>query len=178
MRRLAFPLAAALLVVAGLAACAAPATPEAMAPRGAIVAAARPLPYTVSVVTRGGSETSTVGSTNVSDADLKAAVESAIRESRAFREVVPDGGDDRLTVTVVQLSKPSIGFDFTVTMETAWTLVRASDQQVVLRKVVSGTHTASTKDSFVGAKRLQVAVEGAARRNIEQGLAEIAGLGL
>jgi len=165
--------AAALLV-----GCAAPAAPGAMMPPAATVPAPHQFPYTVSVATRGGAATDPMLSTNVSDADLRAAVESAIRDSRVFREVVSEGADYRLSVTVVQLTKPFVGFDFTVTMETGWTLVRAQDQQVLLRKVVSGTHTATMSESFIGAKRLELAVEGAARRNIEQGISALAALDL
>jgi hypothetical protein len=41
------------------------------------------------------------------------------------------------------------------------------------RKAITGAHTATMSDAFVGVKRLQLAVEGAARANITQGLTGI-----
>jgi hypothetical protein len=68
--------------------------------------------------------------------------------------------------------------NFTVALEAGWSLVRTSDSKVVLRQVIKSSHTATMGDSFAGVKRLQLAVEGAARANIEQGLAAIAALDL
>jgi hypothetical protein len=136
-------------------------------------------PYSVGVTTAGGAETSALGSTNIGNPELKAAIEKSIVDSRLFREVVQgQGGEYRLSVTVVQISKPVFGFDFTVSMEAGWSLVRMRDNQVVLRKAITSSHTATMGDAFAGVRRLQLAVEGAARSNIEQGLAAIAALDL
>jgi len=123
-------------------------------------------------------DSATTGS-NVSDADLKAALEASITETRVFREVVQGrSGDYELTVSVTQLSKPMFGFSFTVEMEAGWTLTRVSDGRQVWRKAITSTHTVSANAAFAGATRLRMAVEGAAKANISQGLAEIGGLAL
>jgi hypothetical protein len=131
------PLAAvaAALAIAGLAGCAAPAQRENMA--AAPLASGKKLPYTVAVQTRGGQDTGALDSSNVSNADLKSAIESSIANSRLFKTVVQGkDGDYDLTVTVTQLTKPTFGGAFTVTLETGWSRVRTTDKSVVLRKAV------------------------------------------
>jgi hypothetical protein len=164
-------LAALALVatVALLTGCASPASKENM--EAPALATAKQYPYSVSVTTRGGSETDAAGSSNVSDADLKAAIEASISKSKLFKTIVPGkGGDYELNVGVTEMKKPLFGGSFTVEMEAAWSLTKVSDKSVVLRKSVRSSHTATMSDAFVGVKRLQLAVEGAVRNNISQGL--------
>jgi len=160
-------LAATVIMLSG---CAAPANQQAMAVSEP-VKIVKQHPFTVSVTTSGGSETSSMGSSAIANADLKAAIEKSILESKVFKEVVQgNAGQYQLNVAVTQIDKPTFGASFTVTLETAWSLVRTSDKQVIWRKAITGAHTATMSDAFVGIKRLQLAVEGAARANIEQGL--------
>lgn len=163
-------LLAAALVLAG---CATPATQQSMTVTKP-VAANNQHPFTVSVTTTGGAETSLAGSSNISNEDLKTAIETSIKESKLFKEVVAgSAGQYQLNVAVITLDKPIFGTSFTVTLETAWTLVRAADKAVVWRKVIKGAHTATMSDAFVGVTRLRLALEGAARANIEQGIAGV-----
>jgi hypothetical protein len=169
------PLGAVVLVAAAavLAGCASPAVKENMAATPTV--ATKKLPYSVRVETRGGAETGAMDSSNVSNADLKAALEASIAKSGLFKTIVQgkDGGDYELTVTVTQLTKPIFGGAFTVTMETGWSLVKVSDKSVVMRKGIKSQHTAELSDSLVGVTRLRLALEGAVRNNIAQGLQAI-----
>ena len=161
--------------VVGLSGCASTATREAMlvgAP------ATKNYPYSVSVQTRGGTETSAMTGSTVSNEELKAAVEGSIMQSKLFKSVVQGGnGDYEITVIVTQLTKPVFGASFTVEMEAGWALTKVSDKAIVLRKVVKSAHTATLDDAIVGATRMRIAVEGAARKNIAQGLQAIADFG-
>ena len=117
--------------------------------------------------------------TNISDADLKAAIEDAIANSKLFKTVVQgNNGDYQLSVRVTSLTKPIFGTTFTVDMETAWSLTRMSDRSSVMRKSVKSTGTATMGEAFVAVTRLRLAVEAAARDNIAQGLQAMAGLDL
>lgn len=165
---------AALVVLAG---CAAPASRESMVVSA--VPAAKKFSSSVAVEAKGGADTGAMDSSNISNADLKAAIESSISQSGLFRAVVQgNAGDYELTVTVIQLTKPIFGASFTVDMEAAWVLTRSSDHSIVWRKSVKSSHTASMSDSLVGVTRLRLAVEGAARDNISQGLQAIGALSL
>ena len=164
--------AAGVFVLGG---CASAAHKENMAAEP--LASARKLPYSVSVTTAGGQETGAMDSSNVANADLKAAIEDSITRSSLFKSVVQGrNGDYDLTVTVTQLDKPLFGASFTVTVEAGWSLVRASDKSVVMRKAIKTSHTAAMGDSLVGTTRLRLAVEGAVRKNISEGLRAISAL--
>jgi len=168
----AFVAASAIAILAG---CASGAHREGMA--AAPLASTKKLPHTVSVTAAGGQETGAMDSSNVSNADLKAAIEDSITRSNLFRNVIQGrGGDYDLAVTVSQLEKPIFGGAFTVTVEAGWSLVRTSDKSVVLRKAIKTSHTAEFSDSLVGTTRLRLAVEGAVRKNITEGLQTIAAL--
>ena len=170
-------IAAIGMSLALLASCATPASREGTAITER--APGKPIAGTVSVETRGGAETDGLASANIADADFKAAIESSIVKSSLFKSVVPGkGGDYELSVVVSQLSKPLFGANFKVDMETGWSLVKAADKSVVMRKVIKSSHTATMGDAFAGVTRLRLAVEGAARNNISLGLQAIAELGL
>jgi hypothetical protein len=169
-------IAAIVASVALLAGCAAPASRESMAVPAVAV---KKFPYTVTVDTAGGADTGAMDSSNISNADLKAAIESSISQSGLFKSVIQGkGGDYDLTVTVTQLTKPMFGASFTVSMEAGWVLTKASDKSILLRKVVKASYTGGAFDSLVGVTRLRLAVEGAARNNITQGMQAIAELNL
>ena len=68
----------------------------------------------------------------------------------------------------MRLSKPVFGWAFTVELEVAWSLTDRRDGTVLLRRAIVSSGTASVADAFVGATRLRLAVEAAARSNIEQ----------
>lgn len=168
-------LAGAVLALGG---CASPAEKQAMTvdKQTAVV---KKHPYSVAVMTSGGAETGAMTSSNVGNAELKGAIEDSIRETKVFREVVEGkNGQYELAVNVITLSKPSFGFSFTVDMEAGWTLTRLDDRKVVLRKAVASSYTASATAAFAGTTRLRLAVEGAAKANIAQGLAAIGELDL
>lgn len=168
---------AAAAAVAGLAGCAAPAHKESMAAAPATIV--KKLPYSVNVSAKGGADTGAMDSSNIANADLKAALESSIAKTGLFKSVVQGaGGDYELTVTVTQLTKPLFGGAFTVTLETGWSLVKTSDKAVAMRKAIKSAYTAALSDSLIGVTRLRLAVEGAVRDNISQGLQAVSELPL
>lgn len=164
------------LTVINLVGCAAPASKESMLPS---LTLSKKHPHSVAVETKGGNETDSMDSSNISNADFKAAIETSIVNSGLFKNVVQGkNGDYELTVNVIQLSKPLFGLDMKVDLETTWSLIKTSDKSAVMQKVIKTTHTATPSDAFVGMTRLRMAVEGAARENIAQGLKAISELGL
>lgn len=160
-----------------LSGCASPADRAAMTPQNLNIT--KHHPYSLQVQTGGGSETGAMESSNIADADLKAAIEDAIKQSKLFKTVVQGSdGDYELRVSMTSLSKPLFGGTFTVEMETAWTLTKVSDQSVAMRKAVQSSGTATMGEAFAGVTRLRLAVEKAASANIRQGLQAIAALNL
>ena len=164
--------AAFIFVLTG---CASPAKREAMIPQGA--AASKSHPYSINVQTSGGAETGAMDSSNISDADLKAALEDAITQKRVFTKIVQGSDADyELSVHIISLSKPILGATFTVDMEAAWTLTKIADNSIVMRKAIKSIGRATMGDALVAVVRIRVAVENAARDNIDQGLKEIMAL--
>lgn len=170
-------LACSALLVIGLAGCASSANKDAMV--AANLQTLKKHERSVSVRTAGGAETTAMDSSNIADADLKAAIEESIIQSRLFQSVVQGkDGDYDLAVSIVRLDKPIFGLTFTVDMEATWVLVKQSDKSIVLKKSIQSTSTASFSDAAAAVTRLRLAVERAAKANIEQGLQAISGLTL
>jgi hypothetical protein len=133
----------------------------------------------VSVQVSGGKETSSVRSSQISDKDFTQALRESIEKAGLFAQAVEaSGGTYRLEAYIGELTQPFIGFDMSVTMEVTYTLTDTRSQQIVLKKPISVTHTATTRDSMIGVKRLQLANEAAARKNIEQAITEMSKLKL
>lgn len=166
-----------ILLSIGLSGCSSPANREAMTPQNLVVG--KHYPYSVQVKTSGGMETGAMDSSNISDADLKLAIEDAISQSKLFKSIVQGSdGNYELSVRVVSLSKPVFGATFTVEMEGAWSMTKVSDKSVALRKSIKSSGTATMGDAFAAVTRLRLAVEHAAKDNIAQGLKAIGELNL
>lgn len=169
-------LLAALAIAMLLGGCATPAAQQGMA--APVTAAARQHPHAVSVAVSGGSETGALDSSNIGNAELKAAIEQSIAASGLFKAVLQGEAPYALSASIVQLRKPLFGGTFTAELEVGWTLLRGADRTIVWRKVLPSQGTATMGDSLVGVTRLRLAVERAAQDNIRQALAELAALSL
>lgn len=165
------------IVVVAVSGCASSANKEAMVPQNMQVAQKHD--RTVSVKTAGGAETTAMDSSNVADADFKAAIEQSIAQSKVFKSVVQGkDADYDLLVSIVHLDKPVFGLTLTVNLEATWVLVKQSDRSVVMKRSIRSSHAATFGDAAAAITRLRLAVEGAAKKNIEQGLQEVAALSL
>lgn len=169
---------AAVALVLVLAGCASPASREGMALQNP--AFGKQFPYSVRVQTSGGADTGAVDTINISDADLKAAIEEAVVQSKLFAAVVQGkgGSDYELNVRVISLSKPLFGGTLTVEFEAAWSLTRVEGRSVVMRKSVKSSGSVTMGEAFAFVTRARLAVEAAARENISLGLKTISGLDL
>lgn len=150
--------------------CATPSKPEGMVPTTAI---AGQHAKTTSVVVAGGSETSSLGKSQISNEAFQQAIAMSIEKNKTFSSVVKGaGGDYQLAVTVVSMDQPSFGLSFTVKMEAAWSLKKA-DGTVVMQESIKSEGTAGVGDAFAAVERLRLANEYAARANITAGLEKI-----
>jgi hypothetical protein len=161
-------LCAAVTVIAG---CATASKPEAMVPTTPVAGIHHA--QTTSVVVAGGSETSAMGKSQISNEAFQQAIVQSIESSKTFSSVVKGaGGDYQLAVTVVSMDQPSFGLSFTVKMEAAWSLKKA-DGTVVMQESIKSEGTAGVGDAFAAVERLRLANEGAARANIAAALEKI-----
>jgi hypothetical protein len=168
------PLLACAFLFAG---CSTPASQEAMVP--AAFSPVKKHSQTVSVSVSGGRETNPLGKAQIDNAAFAKALTQAIENSGIFSKVIEgEKGNYLLVVNVFSLDQPSIGGNFTVHMETGWTLKRADNGVVVWQEAIRSQHTATMGDALVAVTRLRLATEGAAKNNIAQGLEKISKLAL
>jgi len=154
--------------------CATASKPEAMIPTASVAGTKHA--QTASVVVAGGSETSALGKSQISNQAFQQAIVASIEKNKTFSSVVKGAnGEYRLAVTVVSMDQPSFGFSFTVKMEAAWSLKKA-DGSVVMQESIKSEGTAGATEAFAGVERLRLANEAAARANIAAGLAKIGAL--
>jgi hypothetical protein len=107
------------------------------------------------------------------------ALRSSLEQSRLFRKALSDSqGHYQLQATVVQLNEYIFGLDMTASMAVSYILARTSPKEPLWEKTINSSHTAGMSDSVISITRLQRATEGAARKNIERALQEIAALRL
>lgn len=175
--RNALAIAGSVLVIVGLSGCASSANRDAMV--ASDVQLAKKHDRSVVVRTGGGAETTAMDSSNIADADLKGAIEDSIIKTQVFKSVLQGKDSDYdLAVSIVKLEKPVFGLTFTVNMEATWVLVKQSDKSVVLKKSIQSSSSATFSDAAAAVTRLRLAVEGAAKRNIEQGMQALSALSL
>ena len=163
-----------LLIIAG---CAAPAKTVNMIPQDISVDARHP--YSLSAEVLSGEETSELGMSKISDEAFKAALEAAILESGVFSRVVDiDGADYHLQVVITNLGQPTAGLNISVTLVTHWKLEKRSSSECVWQDFVATKYMAHVDDAIIGTTRLRVANEGAARKNIKEGIRKLSALKL
>ncbi len=112
----------------------------------------------------GGRETHPLWTSQIDDA----AFREALLESLRAVGFLSERGDAPLALQVrlVKLDQPLIGFNMTVTSVVHYTVRDVRTGAVLIDDDVAAEHTATMGDAFVGVKRLQLANEGSARKNI------------
>jgi len=162
-------LAFLVFAVAFLGGCASGAMSKNMVPKDLTVQNKHP--YSVLVKVDGGRETNAMWISRISSPEFQAAIVESLTMYGVFKTVLTEGNTDyELDATILNLQQPWIGADMTVTIETAWKLTNLKDGISVMSENLSNSYTARFGEAFVGATRLQLANEGAARENIRDAL--------
>ena len=167
----------AIFIFSNISGCSSPVSKEAIVVSQ--IAVSKHHDKTVSISTQGGSETTAMDSTNISDEELSAAITESITRNKLFQKVIQNGHSDyKLNVSIINISKPVFGLTFTVQMEAAWSLIDLNDNSVVMRETINSSHTTSFSEAFAAVTRLKMAVEGAVKENIRLALTKISQLEL
>ncbi|MGZ5903515.1 MAG: hypothetical protein ACXWK3_27480 [Reyranella sp.] len=160
----------AMLLLAGLGACAMPASYTSMVPelasaelgpgpapsyRGAITVAS------ISI----GTDTSTPWTSQIGSAEFQDAL---VRTLTLAHLASPQGGRFRLDATLLGLSRPFAGFAMTVTASVAYRLTDTATGAVVYQDTRTSLGTASLNDAIMNENRLRIADERALRANIRK----------
>ena len=133
-------------------------------------ATARQHPQSVRVRVTGGQDDEAPGRPHIPNTAFAQALAESITRSGTFSRVVDDkggGSDYLLTVTLFSLEKRVFGRS--VKLEAGWTLQRSGQTPVVWQESIVTEHTAGN---------VKLATEGAARKNIHEGLTRISRINL
>jgi hypothetical protein len=160
----------AMLLLAGLGACATPASYTSMVPelasadlgpgpapsyRGAIAVAS------VSI----SSDTSEPWRSQIGSAEFQ---EALVRTLTLANLASPQGGRFRLDATLLRLERPYAGFAMTVTASVAYRLTDMATGAVVYQETRTSVGTATLNDAITNTNRLRMADERALRANLRK----------
>jgi hypothetical protein len=160
----------AMLLLAGLGACATPATNTSMVPelasaelgpgpapsyRGAITVA----PVSI------GNDTSAPWTSQIGSAEFQ---EALMRTLMLANLASAQNGRFRLDATLLGLARPYAGFAMTVTASVAYRLTDTATGAVVYQDTRTSVGTASLNDAILNVNRLRIADERALRANIRK----------
>ncbi|MCO4780424.1 MAG: hypothetical protein KC471_08550 [Flavobacteriaceae bacterium] len=95
------------------------------------------------------------------------AFSGAVKESLKSQGLYSDNGEYRLEVNMIKVYQPLFGLDLKVTTHVRYILTNVNSGAVVFDDTVIAAHTAGVGDAFIAIKRLRLANEGSARKNIE-----------
>lgn len=168
-------LAVVLLVLLG--ACAQPARVTQMTVPDNVLApvvAANPeLLNSVAVVAvSGGKETNPLWTSQVNDPEFREALERSLEFSGVLAPA-PDKAAYAVSVQLMELKQPLMGFDLTVTSTVDYRVTERAGGGELLRESVMLPYTADFSSSLIAVERLRLANEGAIRENIRKFLARL-----
>lgn len=104
------------------------------------------------------------------------AFSGAVKQSLISQGLYSENGKYRLKVNMLKVDQPLFGLDLTVTTYVRYTLTDTESGEIVFDETVIAPHTAGVGDAFVAVKRLRLANEGSAQKNIEELLNELSEL--
>lgn len=104
------------------------------------------------------------------------AFAGAVKESLRSQGLYADNGKYQLEVKMLKVDQPLFGLNLEVTTHVQYMLTNTESGAVVFDDTVVAPHTASVGDAFVAVKRLRLANEGSAKKNIEGLLNKLADL--
>lgn len=95
------------------------------------------------------------------------AFSGAVKESLRSQGLYSENGKYRLEVKMLKVDQPLFGLDLEVTTHVQYILTHVETSTVIFDDTVIAPHTAGVSDAFAAVKRLRLANEGSAQKNIE-----------
>jgi len=133
---------------------------------------------TVLVEATGSARRGGIGPRAITGEDLGAALRATLLGSALCDGVVEAGAADHvLRVEVIDLWASELQLDMEASMTARWTLLDGAGRVAVWEEVVKTRGKATTFDSGMVEERSQMALEAAARKNLEEGFARLGRIG-
>lgn len=159
-------------MLALLGACAQPVTPSAMVPDVAGISVGPTSAYRGAISVgqvSGGHPTSSLGVSQVSDADLRDALVRTLMDAGLGQTGGHTGGGRfQLDAVLQRLEQPFAGFAMTVSATIAYRLTEVATGRMVYDNTITTPATATLDDAIDGNVRLKIANERAVRANLRQ----------
>ncbi|MFT3727702.1 MAG: hypothetical protein QM759_07755 [Terricaulis sp.] len=157
----------ALGALVSLAACASGARPERLIATDVVhFEAGDPLHASMAVSqAQGGAETNPMWESNMSNQAFQAGLEASLRNAGLLAEGSPRY---QIVANIQKVDRPMAGLDMTVTTSVRYTVTPVGGGAPIFDDVVSTAGVGHMGDAFIGAERLQIAIEASARENIAE----------
>ncbi len=111
----------------------------------------------------GGEKTNPLWTSEISNESFAAALKATLDGLGLWS----DSGRYQLRIEMQKVDQPAFGFDMTVTTQVNYQLFDSQTNTLIMDKTIIAEFTATVDDAFAGVKRLRLANEGSARKNIE-----------
>lgn len=112
----------------------------------------------------GGQSTNPLWTSEISDD----AFADALKATLEALGLLSDNGRYQLRVILKEVDQPLFGLDLTVTTVINYQLIDTQTNQTIVNETIEAKHTATFDDAFAAIKRLRLANEGSARKNIAE----------
>lgn len=120
----------------------------------------------------GGKKTNPVWTSEIDDKAFSGAVKESLRSQGLYA----DNGKYLLEVKMLKVDQPLFGLNLEVTTHIQYVLTNTGSGAVVFDDTVVAPHTTTVGEAFAGVKRLRLANEGSAKKNIEGLLSKLSDL--
>ncbi len=117
----------------------------------------------------GGKETNPLWTPQINDEEFQKALIKSLRNSGLFSK----NAHYNLKVDIFKVEQPSYGLDLIVTITAKYTLIESKNHNIIFDKIITTPYTATFSNAFLAVKRLELANEGAAKKNIQTFLVEL-----
>jgi len=121
---------------------------------------------------KGGEKTNPLWTPEISNEAFKKAVEMSL----SSQGLLSKNGRYRLKVKLAEVDQPLFGLDLTVTTHVNYMLIDTKTNKVVFNDMIVSPYTAAVGDAFLAVKRLRLANEGSAKKNIGDLLKKLSSL--
>jgi hypothetical protein len=114
----------------------------------------------------GGELTNEIQGSKIDAFTFEAVLIESIKKYKIFL-ITDTNADYILNATIMYQTQPLVGLDMTVNFMVKYSLINQNSNEEIWVKDINSIYTAKFSDSFIGSERLNMANEGAIRKNIE-----------
>jgi len=125
----------------------------------------------VKEVLGGGNETNWVNRPEIENKEFKEALLQSLETAQLLNPNPP--GKYTLLAKLVYVDRPDWGLDMTATVTAKYIVVEDATNREMYNEIIRTFHTATMGEAFGGMTRLQLALEGAARKNITKFISDL-----